>query len=376
MHYKILNKISDFSNYMDRTREFRHQKQIIKDKLEVINKVQWSDSQTKEYNEFWLKNYGYIPAVEHCKYFEAINGIYNYKYIPRALYARVIEPRMNLPKICSTFELKSLQETLFRGINDLRVPSNYLSCTDGYYCTNDSLVTKKTAIKEISDIGMSLIKPSYYTSSGKKVRILNLNNGVDSISGENIDDIFSSYGKYFVIQELVIPSREIRKLSLKSVNTFRIVTFIMDGTVHCGPVAFRIGVGQSITDNESSGGYATGVHSDGTLYSKAFSYENDKFDKFMEFEKHPDTGTVLDGFYIGDIEKIKEVACRAHSRIPNLGVLSWDFTLDENDNVTFIELNTMYCGIDLNQVATGESLFGDYTEQMLKSFFKAKKIGL
>ncbi len=371
---RYINKIADLNNILDYHKEYLHQKQIIRDKADVIKNVQWSDSQLKEYNEYWSRNYGYIPAVEHCKYYESINGIYNYKYISRALYARVIEPELNPVWLCNTYSEKCLQELLLHGIQDVHVPKSYVSCAYRCYRVDDNYVSREQAGKTIANIGVCLIKPSWYTSSGRNVRVLDLVNGIDQKTGDSVDEILSSYGAHFIVQELITPSKELKQLSPNSVNTFRVVTYMLDGTVYCGPVGFRIGVGDSITDNESAGGYAAGVRNDGTLYSKAYNYE--RYDNYRQFEKHPDSGVLLNGYYVGDVERIKAIAKKAHSHFPGMGILAWDFTIDNNDQVTFIEVNERYCGIDLNQIGTGECLFGEQTEKILKRFYKVKQIRL
>lgn len=91
---------------------------------------------------------------------------------------------------------------------------------------------------------------------------------------------------------------------------------------------------------------------------------------------HPDSKTIFEGYHVADIDAIKEAACKLHSRVPDLGICSWDLTADENDKITFVELNAQYQGIDLAQVANGEPLFGEYTEKILQSIYKAKKIGV
>ena len=371
---RYIDKISDLDNILDYHKEFQHQKQIIRDKADVIKKVQWSDSQLEEYKEFWLRNYGYVPAVEHCKYYESINGVYNYKYIPRALYARVIEPEMNPVWLCNTYSEKCLQEILLHGMQDVHVPKSYVACAYHCYRVNDCFVSREKAVKAIANIGVCLIKPSWFTSSGRNVRVLDLKNGIDQKTGDSVDDIFSAYGAHFIIQELIVPSKELKQLSPNSVNTFRVVTYLLDGDVFCGPVGFRIGVGDSVTDNESSGGYAAGVRDDGTLYAKAFNYE--RYDSYLQFEKQPDSGILLDGYYVGDVEKVNAIAQKAHSRLPGMGILAWDFTIDDRNQVSFIEVNNRYCGVDLNQVGTGECLFGEQTERILKRFYKVKKITL
>lgn len=376
MMKRIFKKILQIPDYIDRKKQLKCQQQVIKEKSAFIGTVKWSDEQQKEYNDFWKQFYGFVPAEEHNKYFESINGIYNPKYIPRALYDYVIEPRFNPPALCRLYENKNLQETLFSNVAGVRLPKTYAACFDGHYRSNDRIVSLDELIKQCSDLGRVLIKPTYWTSSGRNVRILDIHNGIDKKTNESLKKIVSSYGRHFIIQEIITTSKELREISPVSVNTFRVTTFIFENAVHCSPIVMRIGVGNSITDNESNGGYAIGVNDNGTLKKTAYNYESENETRYLSIDIHPDSKTVFEGYHVADVNAIKEAACKLHSRVPDLGICSWDLTVDENNNITFIELNAQYQGTDMAQVTHGEPLFGEYTERILKSIYKAKKIGV
>lgn len=372
MEYRFFRKIGDIPRYIERRRTYNNYKTINAEKKDVIDKVIWTDKQLSEYNTFWKKNYGYIPNVGFNKYFESINGIYNYQYVARPLYDCVIEPRMNPYYYSFVLSQKNLQNSLFRCIEGLKVPDTYASCSGGIYVIDNTILNFTDFVRKGGNIGECLIKPTLWTSSGNKVRVVNIRNGADAITNESFNSIVKSYGKDFVIQELIAPSKELKAISLKSLNTFRVTTFIFNGEIYCSPVAFRIGLGDAITDNECTGGYAIGVTNDGKLTKTAYNYESSA--DFLYLDRHPDTGIVFKDYYVADIEKVKWYAKKMHSLIPDLGICSWDLSVNDKDEVTFIELNTDYQGTDMNQVTTGEALFGELTGKVINQFYKSRKI--
>ena len=60
------------------------------------------------------------------------------------------------------------------------------------------------------------------------------------------------------------------------------------------------------------------------------------------------------------------MAIELHKRVPFLGILSWDLTIDKDGFITIIEMNTTGQSAWFPQFANGEPLFGKNTPQMLK----------
>lgn len=128
----------------------------------------------------------------------------------------------------------------------------------------------------------------------------------------------------------------------------------------------RIGRGQSKVDNAHAGGMFIGVGDDGRLEPVAFTeFRN-------TFSIHPDTNIVFDGYQIHDFPKVLDAAESLHALLPEIGIYSWDFTLDKSGTPVLIEANTRKGSIWLNQKAWGKGVFGDDTEEILE-FIKEKE---
>ena len=192
---------------------------------------------------------------------------------------------------------------------------------------------------------------------------LNLANGKDVESGKDIEQILNKYKKNYIIQQIVKNSRVLNDLYLNSLNTFRIITYIVNGKINTAPVSLRIGAGDNKIDNIHKGGLVVGVNFDGTL--KKYAYQLGYGDNSVKFAEHPDTGVIFENYYVGDIQKMISAAVKLHEITPQLGIISWDLTFDENNNVVLIEANCKEQSVWFPQIVNECSLFGEDTQYMI-----------
>ena len=190
------------------------------------------------------------------------------------------------------------------------------------------------------------------------VRLLDLHNGIDAISGRTVEDIFQEYKKDFIIQERVRNHESISRIYPDSVNTLRVITYLCDEKVNVAPLSMRIGMGGRIVDN---GGIFIGVTPEGELYPTGFSKKH-----ITRYNEHPDTGVVFDGYKIKGVPEMVAAARKLHARLPQMGMLSWDMCYDEDDNVVVIEVNTTGQSVWFPQMVTGKPIFGEHTAKMLE----------
>ena len=173
------------------------------------------------------------------------------------------------------------------------------------------------------------------------------------------------------IQEIIKCHESIKNIYPKSVNTFRIITYIIENEVHYCPIIMRIGCGGSVIDNASAGGIFIALEDDGTLHEYAFT------EYCKKFAIHPDTGVVFKDCKIENLEKVIETAKRLQYAIPQAGVINWDFTIDESGDPVLIEANikndNSSGSIWLPQMAHGKGAFGNDIEKVLKYIKRAKK---
>ena len=88
------------------------------------------------------------------------------------------------------------------------------------------------------------------------------------------------------------------------------------------------------------------------------------------YTEHPDTKIKFNGYCISKVTDIVDVALKCHTCIPWLGILSWDFSLDENGTPVLIELNATGQSAWFPQMCNGEPLFGEHTAYMLQKIRK------
>ncbi len=122
-------------------------------------------------------------------------------------------------------------------------------------------------------------------------------------------------------------------------------------------------------DNGSAGGIFIAVDDDGTLHTNA------RTEFGLSFSEHPDTHIVFQGRKVLFTEKVIAAAKKLHSQIPQVGMINWDFTIDQDGSPVMIEGNMHYGGgIWLIQDSHGRGVFGDNTTEVLRWMRDTKKV--
>lgn len=325
-----------------------------------------ADAQKKEIDYFYKQHYGKkIPYYWHM-YYTAYTGKFDAKYIPETIYIPEIEFCFNAERhYCLAASDKNLMPYIFAG-GGYKMPHNLLTCTYGIFRDSaNRIIDRKQAIKNIGTLGECFFKPSIDSSSGVGCCVLNMQDGKDTLTGKTAEEIIRN--KYnFSIQEKIVCHDSLRILSPDSVNTFRIISYIWNDEIHLTPAILRIGRAGKDVDNAHAGGMFIGIQSDGSLCDKAFT---EFHDIFLE---HPDTHTVFKGYQIPLFKNVCSAAYEAHSHIPQVGIINWDFTIDHDGNVVLIEGNMRYGSCWLIQMAHGVGMFEDNTADVLE-YLKNKR---
>ena len=121
----------------------------------------------------------------------------------------------------------------------------------------------------------------------------------------------------------------------------------------------RIGKGNSIVDNGHAGGIFIAIDDDGVLHEKAVSLD------LKEYYSHPDTGFIFKGYKIDGLDKVISAAKKCAVALSQVGMISFDFTIDEKGDPCLIEANCAGGSAWLIQGAHGVGAFGDNTEKIL-----------
>ena len=337
-------------------------------RVSIYKKIQLTDSQKRKIDSLYIENYGKkVPHIWH-RHFTDFTGNFDEKYIPELLYIPEFEAFMNInPEYNKVFSDKNVLPYIAKTAN-VKVPETIISCIKGVYRNKENnIITKKEAIEVISNIGSVFIKPSVDSNSGKNCAVLNVDGGIDKVSGRTVAEIIESIGLDFLVQEKVICHKSISDIYPDSVNTFRIITYIWRDEIKFMPVIMRIGRGGNCIDNAHAGGMFIAVDDDGTLHDTAFTEFNNRF------SVHPDTKISYKGYKIECFSNVLSAAKAMHELIPQVGVVNWDFTIDETGAAVIIEMNINSGSVWLPQIAHGKGAFGDNTAEVLRWLALMKK---
>lgn len=148
-----------------------------------------------------------------------------------------------------------------------------------------------------------------------------------------------------VVLEHVLPQHEdMARLHPSSVNTMRILTDLVDGRVHIAYITVKMGRGGGVCDNSGQGGILCRVDpQSGKIISPATD------DYFNVYEKHPDTGIVLQGYQLPMVDRAVAMAKEAALVFPQVGHVGWDMAITPT-GPAIIEGNE-FPGTDLCQLA-------------------------
>ncbi len=363
------SQFQSWQNYLIRRsrkneiRKFRDPRRV-----EIFSKVNLRDEQKQAIDALFLENYGEkVPHTWH-RHFTAFTGNFDAAYFPELLYIPEFERFMNIDReFAKLLTDKNFLALVAAGVG-VKTPKCYLTaCEGGYRDANNRLISRDEALKQMSDLGGVFAKPTKDTCSGQGCFVADFENGVDKLSKRTVDEILDELGKNFAIQERLVCHESIRKIYAGSVNTFRIITYRWRDKIYATPTIMRIGQGGNYLDNAHAGGMFIAVNEDGVLDSTAFT----EFKK--EFQTHPDSDLVFDGYRIELFPKALAAAVKMHEALPQLGSCNWDFTLDADGEPLLLEANTLGGGIWVVQMAHGRGPFGERTGEILRWIRMMKK---
>ena len=296
-----------------------------------------------------------ISYFWHSKY-KIVSGKFDKRFFPEIFYNADLKLLLNNPKYIDALSNKFLLSLVIGGSNiGVKTPINIISCNDGILLDqNNKRISTDEAFRILKEYRAVLVKKSVNTYGGKDILVLN------ELTDKDISFILNDYGDNYLIQAIIRNQDDIKALNPTSLNTFRIITYFVNGKFYASPIILRVGRNNSSIDNAHAGGMFVGVDDDGFIISDAKTVSGESF------EKHPDSGIVFKKYKIKNVNVIKEKAVQLATLLPQLKLIDWDLALDENGDVVCIEANIDSGSIWLIQMAHGTPVFAEQTEDMLK----------
>lgn len=358
---------------IDRAYRIYHAERVEKEKIKeperqrILSQVILTPEHKKEIDNLYISTYGKKIPYDWHRLYTSYTGNFDARYIPELLFIPHIQERFVSQSSIDILSDKNLLPFLVNGISGVRTPSVFFSCEDGHFRDQEmNLLSRKDAVHYLWNLGECFAKPTKDSNSGKGCRALCIRNGIDLHSGESVSSILSSSGRNFNFQECLINVNSIKCLHPDSINTFRITSYIWDDKICFFPLVLRIGRGRNAVDNAHQGGMFIGVSDQGQLNKYAFT-------EFQErFEVHPDSGVVFMGHTIPEVPGILQAIRILHGRLAQIGMISWDITVDENGFVVVVEMNLDGQAIWVSQMANGKGAFGENTEAILRWISKKR----
>lgn len=129
----------------------------------------------------------------------------------------------------------------------------------------------------------------------------------------------------YVYTETVKQHEEINKIHSKSLNTIRIISLITsENNIEIISAFIRFGVGDSVVDNVSSGGFFVGINIENGTLKETGHYLPEYGGG--EIYKHPDSGFQFKGFKIPYFKEVCEEVIKAVKIIPDR-FIGWDVAI-------------------------------------------------
>ena len=330
-------------------------------KKSIYNNVIWSEENQSKFDNFWTEISGKKISNRWHRLYESMSGNFAVDYFPEKLFSTKVEPTLNNYQYGRVLQDKNLLDTLSTGCGCV-VPKMICMCSGGnFYDADRMLITLDEAIRLVFSSNNLIIKPTADSSSGEGISFID---NPQEMSKQELEKIFSKLGDNFVVQKRIIAHPDFAAFNSTSINTIRIITYITNGEMHHVPIAFRIGRKDKTVDNIHAGGLVVGVHDDGTLLPEA--YELGYGDKTIKYKQHPDSGVVFDGYKLPCMQDIINSAYAVHRRLVNIGIVSWDYTVDDENNAVLIEANIRGQSIWFPQIVHGKGAFGEHIKEIIE----------
>ena len=334
---------------------FQHNKRLIPMLRDEDKEL--TAEQIDDIYRFWDKktNGLYRPDVGWHQFYYARTGIEDPRFIDNCFHYYFYVDIFNDTKYTS-YKDKNYLSKLFPEVHQAKTIA--MNICGYYYDANYEMIDQEAFIQLCAEYpGEMVIKPSRGTSGGVGVEFLHAN-----ITREEVEQALKPYHKNFIVQQAIKQHPDLAAISPKSINTIRLMTYLVNGTVRPLSAVLRMGIGEARVDNLSFGGIACGIDASG----RCTKYAIDKMGNM--YEKHP-SGCVFLGTKIPSYNKVLKMADTMHKKLPMFGTIAWDITVDEQGEPVLIEFNTWYAQLALHQVSNGP-IFGDSFDEIVDMIMK------
>ncbi len=280
----------------------------------------------------YFKQWGFKVSQLDAEYYSRVSGIKADYYVTRSMAVHYIYPYLDRYDFVPAYMDKNMQKRLL-GLPDdeiqVLMPEEVIYNSNGVFFNGiGQELTREAALDTLLAYKQNtILKPSVESYGG---------HGVQMVSGENnrqeYESLFEKYSRDYTFQKVVTQHPIMAQFNPSSVNTVRVVTYRnFSGKRKVLYACMRFGGEGSVMDNVCSGGGYTGVNIDTGILTDRKRYSYFIMDAPVLPNSIPSSVPCWD--------KIKTLALALHGRIPQLGIVGWDFTLTPDETPLLIEFN-------------------------------------
>ena len=325
-----------------------------------LKKVHGGYDCRKEYQEkvlpYW-KRFGQKPNIIWWRLLADETKVVDPRYIPDDMWFEHI-----LPYYSNTTFRRCGEDKCYHGIwfPDAKRPYTVVANIAGvFYDDQYHIITEQEAVKRCMEYQKFLVKPSIDSGEGRLIQFFD----PETLSEEKLKETFRTFGSNFLAQEIIQQHPVLSALNESSLNTIRIVSFLLDGNVHILSSILRMGGSGARLDNIGAGGYACAIREDGRLSKLAVNRKSE----WCEENQH---GVKFQDICVPSYDKAVELVKKLHPRLAHFKLIGWDIGIDADGDPVLIEFNT---NPGQNQYSCGPT-FGDLTDVVLEDVFLNKKL--
>lgn len=346
-------KVKKFLNWcLVEGRNHTSRKEVYARVKENTNNVVLTKEQKKEVKDFYSK-YGKVSWKFHNFYLEK-TGRFAVNYIPEDVYFTKIGRFYNEFLVARVVNNKCDYQRIYSGIPQ---PELIAYRKGDYWFVGEELISEEKLLEIMNREGKGFIKVA--TATGGAAGVTYVDKSTDDNYEKTILKVIGNIKKDIVIQRPLIQHKDLGKLNASSVNTMRILTMFRKGEVKIYSALLRIGKANAKVDN---GSISVGIKPDGKLKEYGYYLTGERV------TSHPASGVVLKDYQLPSYEEARELVKKAHLRIPQFKLASWDIAIREDGTPTMIEVNISDGEVSFHQLNNGP-LFGEDTREILDEVF-------
>lgn len=310
------------------------------------------------HKQLW-RRLGMNGSVQWLRFLSTVTGRPDYRYIPSPVYYGVVERCLNDCNRAS-FEIEDKNLMSLYVPKELRAYCVLRYMRGCFYDDEFNPLSFAMAERVLADYGGDVVgKIAQGSSGGHSVELFRDEKGrkIGKKHELTIRWIVENVTSY-VVQERVYQEPIVASLNSASVNTCRVVTYRLPqrGQACVGSTMLRVGAGDDIVDNISSGGVSVGVREDGSLNANGLDCQYGVVSSTR-------TGMAFSGVRLPGFADVRSAAVSIASKVPGYNILGFDFVVRSDGRPCVIEINaTSLCCIEAQQSGP---MFGEDTEDVV-----------